>query len=202
MTPGVAQGVLGVTGYEASANYVEHLKPGVYRHTLSDMWFFSGFFNPLIALLALGLCSRETLYAHPNDLLVVMGEVSAGRWLGKLVAIDATIVLAGGVLASYVGVGGLIQRLALDKCLPQFFLAKNRIRGTNHNIAIGFYIVCASLFLLLDGSLAVLSGVFALAWLAVMVRTTVPGACVRLCTCVRVCDVRGFGFLRVRDCVV
>jgi hypothetical protein len=32
--PGVAQGTLGVTGIETSANYVEEQKPGVYRQTV------------------------------------------------------------------------------------------------------------------------------------------------------------------------
>ncbi len=111
--------MLGLTGFETSANYVEEQKPGVYLITIRDMWLLASFFNPAMALLALGVCSRQELLSHPNDILVVMGHKSGGSWLGHLVAVDATIVLAGGVLTAYVGVGGLVKRLAMDRCLPQ-----------------------------------------------------------------------------------
>ncbi len=65
---GVAQGVLGVTGIETSANFVEEQRAGVYPKTVKDMWLAATIFNPLIALFALGVCSREELMAHPNDL--------------------------------------------------------------------------------------------------------------------------------------
>jgi amino acid transporter len=47
-------------------------------------------------------------------------------WLELLVSIDAALVLSGGVLTSYVGVVGLVRRMALDRCLPNFLLQTNR----------------------------------------------------------------------------
>jgi amino acid transporter len=70
------------------------------------------------------------------------------------VAADATIVLAAGVLTAYVGVVGLLKRLASDRCIPHLFLATNAWRKTNHVIIITFFVACSSLILLLDGSIA------------------------------------------------
>lgn len=99
-----------------------------------------------------------------------MAKNAVGPWFGTFMALDATVVLAAGVLTSFVGVGGLMKRLALDRCLPQFFLATNKWRGTNHVITLSFYGLCASLLLILDGNITELSGVFAVAFLSVMVR--------------------------------
>ena len=42
-------------------------------------------------------------------------------------------VLSGAVLTSFVGVSGLMKRMALDRIWPQFFLKENR-RGANYVI--------------------------------------------------------------------
>ncbi len=60
--------------------------------------------------------AAATLFAPPHlrsTGQVVMGSVSAGSWFGKFVAADAVLVLAGGVLTAFVGVVGLVKRLAL-----------------------------------------------------------------------------------------
>ncbi|CAK4703971.1 unnamed protein product [Aphanomyces euteiches] len=76
---GFSEAMLGVTGFETSANFVEEQKPGVFPKTL--------------------------------------------RWW---VAIDAFIVLSGGVLTSYDGITGLIRRLAADRVMPEFFATRNK----------------------------------------------------------------------------
>ena len=47
------------------------------------------------------------------------------------------LVLSGAVLTAYVGVNGLVKRMALDRCMPQFLLHENSWRKTNHWIIIG-----------------------------------------------------------------
>ena len=74
-----------------------------------------------------------------------MGTRASGRWLNILVSADATIVLSGAVLTAYVGVCGLIRRMSMDRCLPQFLLHVNPLRGTVHWIIIGFFVVTSSL---------------------------------------------------------
>ena len=54
-----------------------------------------------------------------------MGEIAGGNWLSWMISIDAILVLSGAVLTSYVGVNGLVRRMTLDRCLPQFLLKTN-----------------------------------------------------------------------------
>ena len=60
------------------------------------------------------------------------------------------LVLAGSVLTAYVGIVGLVRRMALDRCLPDFFLSTNALRGTPHWIILAFFAVSASLVLALE----------------------------------------------------
>jgi hypothetical protein len=84
-----------------------------------------------------------------------------------LVCVDAALVLSGAVLTSYVGVTGLVRRMTLDRCLPQFLLKTNRM-GTTHRIIIGFFLLAVSVLLLTHGNLGELAGVYTISFLAVM----------------------------------
>jgi amino acid transporter len=97
-----------------------------------------------------------------------MGRAAAGEWLAYLVSIDAVLVLSGAVLTAYVGVTGLSRRLALDRILAQFLLQENKLRRTNHWIIIGFFLLCTSLFFIVDAKTDTLSGVYTSAFLCVM----------------------------------
>ncbi len=80
---------------------------------------------------------------------------------------DAALVLCGAVLTSYIGVNGLVKRMTLDRCLPQFLL-KESSRGTTHRIIIAFFLLSASILLVTGGEVVVLGGVYAIAFLLVM----------------------------------
>jgi amino acid transporter len=116
--------MLGVSGFESSANFVEEQKSGVFVKTLRNMWLFVSFINPCCAFLSLCVLKQEEMRKNQSTVLADMGEVAAGEWLEKLVSVDAFLVLSGGVLTSFVGVTGLCRRLALDRCLPQFLLGQ------------------------------------------------------------------------------
>jgi len=104
---------------------------------------------------------------HEEALLAHMGGVAAGPWLSWLISIDATLVLSGAVLTSFIGVTGLVRRMALDRCLPQILLKTNR-KGTNHRIIIAFFLLAISILLLTKGKLTALAGVYTISFLAVM----------------------------------
>ena len=72
------------------------------------------------------------------------------------------------VLTSFVGVTGLVRRMALDRCLPAFLLRENRWRKTNHWIIIGFFGLCTSILFVTDGRIETLAGVYTLSFLSVM----------------------------------
>lgn len=165
---GFSAAMLGISGFESSANFIEEQKPGVFPKTLRNMWLAVTVFNPLISLLSLGLLPLDAIEAAPADLLAQMGTESGGWWLGALVSVDAVLVLSGAVLTSYVGVTGLVRRMSLDNCLPQFLLEENRARKTNHYIILGFFAVCCSILVATAGQVDVLAGVYTISFLSVM----------------------------------
>jgi amino acid transporter len=165
---GFAAAMLGISGFESSANFIEEQGPGVFQKTLRNMWAAVAIFNPLIALLALGLIPLAAIREVPSDLLAQMGGASLGSAFAAWVSFDAVLVLSGAVLTSYVGVTGLVRRMAIDGCLPQFLLRRNRARGTNHWIILAFFALCVSILVITRGEITTLAGVYTLSFLSVM----------------------------------
>jgi len=165
---GFAAAMLGISGFESSANFIEEQQEGVFPKTLRNMWIAVAIFNPLISLLSLGLLPLADIQQVPPDLLARMGDAAVGRPLGLLVSADAVLVLSGAVLTSFVGVTGLVRRMALDRCMPAFLLRENRWRRTNHWIVLGFLGLCVSILAITAGRIEALAGVYTLAFLAVM----------------------------------
>ena len=151
------------------------------------MWIAVGIFNPILTILATGMLDVRTVRNHtlPNcmalganmtnatslpcdELLSQMAGLAGGTWLHTLVGVDATLVLCGSVLTAYVGVGGLIRRMSLDRCLPSFFLMQNPLTKTNHFIILTFFATTASMYLIVEGNINTLAGVYAIAFLSVM----------------------------------
>ena len=164
---GFAAAMLGVSGFESSANFVEEQAEGVFPKTLRNMWLAVTILNPGMAILALSMVPIASVDPHHKTLLAHLGGTAGGPWLSGLISIDATLVLSGAVLTSFVGVNGLVRRLTLDRCLPQFLLKTNR-RGTTHRIVIGFFIFSVSTLLITGGETKALAGVYTLSFLAVM----------------------------------
>lgn len=135
---GFSAALLGISGFESSSNFVEEQDDGVFRKTLRNMLITVAIFNPLTSILSLNLFPLEKIIEHKDYLLSEMAYHIGGNSLKLVVVLDATAVLSGAVLTSFVGVTGLVERMALDQCLPQFFLKKNR-RGTSHRIIISFF---------------------------------------------------------------
>jgi len=165
---GYSSALLGVSGFETSANYIEQQKDGVFPKTLRNMWIAVSVFNPLLSFFSLAILPLEDCIKNYTNLLATMGVVAGGRWLEILVAVDATMVLSGAVLTAYVGVTGLARRMSMDRCLPQFLLMENKLRHTNHVIIIGFFLITSSLYLIVDGNVQTLAGVYTVAFLGVM----------------------------------
>ena len=120
-----------------------------------------------MALLALALVPIALVPDHQEALLAYMGGQAGGPWLAWVVSVDAALVLSGAVLTSYVGVTGLVRRMTLDRCLPQFLLKTNR-RGSSHRIIIAFFLLAVSVLMVTKGELAALAGVYTISFLAVM----------------------------------
>lgn len=165
---GFAAAMLGISGFESSANFIEEQKEGVFAKTLRNMWLAVGFFNPVISFLSLCLLPLASVQTHKDTLLAEMGARSALPWLSQVVSIDAVLVLSGAVLTSYVGVTGLVRRMSLDRCLPQLLLAENGWRRTNHWIILAFFFLCCSILGATGGNTQTLAGVYTISFLGVM----------------------------------
>lgn len=165
---GFSAALLGISGFESSSNFVEEQKVGVFSKTLRNMWIAVAVFNPLISVLAMGLLPLGEIVEHKEDLLAEMGSVSAGTALQQWISIDAALVLSGAVLTSFVGVTGLVRRMSLDRCLPQFLLNRNQLRDTNHWIVLLFLAVCCAVLALTGGRIELLAGVYTISFLGVM----------------------------------
>jgi len=167
---GFAASMLGVSGFESSANFVEEQEKGVFPKTLRNMWGIVSVINPLMAIFALALFAIPVLQSdeYQNTLLVEMGKHVGGTWVATLISIDAFLVLSGAVLTSFVGVSGLLERMTLDRILPQFFLKKNK-RGSSYRIILMFFILSVSVLLITKGNVKLLAGVYTISFLSVMV---------------------------------
>ena len=164
---GFAAALLGISGFESSANYVEEQAEGVFPKTLRNMWIAVTVFNPGMAVLALSVVPLGVVEQNQETLLAHMGLLVGGPWLPLWISVDAVLVLSGAVLTSFVGVNGLVRRMTLDRCLPQFLLKTNR-RKTTHWIFIGFFILCTSVLMITGGGLKALAGVYTISFLGVM----------------------------------
>lgn len=164
---GFSAAMLGISGFESSSNFVEEQADGVFPKTLKNMWIAITIFNPAMAFLALAIVPISEVTGHQEALLAHIGLLIGGQWLAGLVSLDATLVLSGAVLTSYVGVTGLVRRMTLDRCLPQFLLKVNR-RGSSHRIIIGFFLLSISILLITGAELGALAGVYTISFLSVM----------------------------------
>ncbi len=164
---GFCAALLGISGFESSANFVEEQDVGVFRKTLRNMLIAVAIFNPLVSILSLNLLPLDQIVVHKDYLLSEMAHLIGGQTLKMIIVIDAAAVLSGAVLTSFVGVTGLVQRMSLDQCLPQFFLKRNR-RGTCHRIIVTFFVLCSSILVVTKGNLLSLAGVYTISFLGVM----------------------------------
>ncbi|RQM19877.1 hypothetical protein B5M09_011390 [Aphanomyces astaci] len=168
---GFSSAMLGVTGFETAANFVEEQQPGIFGAILRNMWFLSSFFN--LSLSILNLCVLPLLgpagtIANNNIVLALMARETLGRGFELWMTIDGFIVLSGSVLTSYVGITGLVRRLACDRVMPEFLLAENKWRHTNHYIIWLYFAIAASLVVCLNGDIVMLSSVFSYAFLGLL----------------------------------
>jgi amino acid transporter len=162
--------LLGVSGFESSANFVEEQAPGVFRLTLRNMLLGVLIFNPLITLVVQAVLPLEVVWSAKDFVLSEAALVLGGKTLQYLVVADAFLVLSGAVLASFVGATGLLYRMTLDHCLPtSVFLPKLRRRNQNSiRIVIAFALLCLSILFVTGGELLSLAGVYTISFLGVM----------------------------------
>jgi amino acid transporter len=182
---GYCSALLGITGFESAANYVEALKsPRTFVKTVNWLWRLVAFYNPGLSIIVMMVLPMEEIYAHPGELLAIMGEKLGGQSLATAVCVDAVLILAGAVLTSFVGVSGLLVRLARDKVIPDV-VGWETSQGVPIVANFVFFAISASLFLVLfdphdEAQIAAFGGVYAIAFLCVLTAFACSAVLVKL----------------------
>ncbi len=177
-----ATSLLGVSGFESSANFVEQQKRGVFRKTLRNMLIGVVIFNPLITLVVLHALPLAEIAQSKDFILADVARVLGGQSFQYLMVLDVFLVLSGAVLTSFIGASGLIYRMALDHCLPSSLLLP-RLKSRNVyvvRIVIAFTALCLSILLLTQGDLLSLAGVYTMSFLGVMTLFAVGNIVLRV----------------------
>jgi amino acid transporter len=165
---GFSVSMLGISGFESSANFVEEQEQGVFPKTLRNMWIVVSILNPLMAIFALSMFTTTDIAANfQNSLLSEMADKTAGSWLKWIISVDAVFVLSGAVLTSFVGVTGLMERMTLDRILPNALLKKNK-KGVSYRLIIVFLLLSISVLFITKGDVGLLAGVYTISFLSVM----------------------------------
>lgn len=157
---GFSIGLLSATGIETSSNYIEEQRPEVFAKTIWNMWLSLAIFFPMLALFVIMVIPLSAAPSVQSFILSVLADRVGGTWLKWLVVLDAVLVLCAGVLTGFVGIQGLVSRLASDGVLPEILLQKNRIFRTNHWIILSFLLFAVSLYGIGGGDTFVLSVIY------------------------------------------
>jgi len=165
---GFSAAMLGITGFETCANYIEQQGSTTFLKTLRSMWYCVFILNPLTAMVVLSVLPIASINANYKDAIAKTAYFSGGKYFGYWMSFDAALVLGGSVLTSFVGVTGLVRRLSLDHSLPRVFLHTNSWRGSDDVTIMTFTAVCVSLYIMVSGDVQSLAHVFTIAFLSVM----------------------------------
>ncbi|KZT52939.1 hypothetical protein CALCODRAFT_458622, partial [Calocera cornea HHB12733] len=167
MFNGICIGFLGVTGFECTPTYIESVQPGAFPSVLRNLIVAVTALNAPLMLLVLANISMDQITDGAN-VLSVLAETVAGKWLRIIVVVDAIAVLLGGVLAGVVMLCGLVDRLAHDHTLPHVFLKRLPFTQSEF-VSIGFSLALSLVMYASCGfSLDLLSSMFAIAFLFLM----------------------------------
>ena len=164
---GFSASLLGVSGFESSANFREQQAPGVFPKTLRNMLLVVIFFNPMISIVSLSIVPIESIVHFKKQLLIYCTSIVGGEFFSFLMIINSISVLSGAVLTAFIGVSGLVQRMSVDEVFPVFFANRNR-KGMPSRIIWTFFFLCTSILLVTGGELSALAGVYTISFLSVM----------------------------------
>lgn len=164
---GICIGVLGLTGFECVPSYVASIKAGKFPQVLRNLHYPAIALNSLAMLLTLAHVPLGTVVGQGN-ILSVLAETVAGKWLRIWVVVDAVIVLCGGVLTGILSACELFERLARDRFLPHLFTRRLPATGAPAFSIAAFVAFSYVLYASSGASLGIMSKMFSLVWLAVM----------------------------------
>ncbi|KAG1757388.1 amino acid permease-domain-containing protein [Suillus lakei] len=164
---GVCIGMLGLTGFECAPAYTAKMKQNCYPKVLRNLHLpalvlSSGIMFLVVALLPLDMVESG------NNILSLLAQRVAGRWLRIIVVVDAVVVLCAGVLTGILSACELLVKLSCDRVIPRVFLATLPATGAPYVTVFSFIAFSALIYASTGANLMVVSQMFTMVWLAVM----------------------------------
>ncbi|KIJ54334.1 hypothetical protein M422DRAFT_58383 [Sphaerobolus stellatus SS14] len=164
---GICVGFLGVTGFETTPTYIEIIDRPSYPRVLTIVLFSALILNAPMMLFVYALLPSETILSGTN-ILSILADSVAGKWLRIVVVVDCLFVLSGSVIGGITSACTLLERLAKDQVFSQALLKTLPFTEAQY-VSIG---LCFALNLLLYTSsafsLATISAVFTVTFLSTL----------------------------------
>ncbi|SJL10090.1 uncharacterized protein ARMOST_13472 [Armillaria ostoyae] len=160
-------GMLGLTGFECMPAYIARIKPGALPLVFRNLHYPAIVLNTLIMVLVLAIVPMEAILQADN-VLSVLAQTSAGRWLRVWIVVDAIIVLCGGVLTGILSACELFEKLTNDRVLPQVFIHPFPFTRSSYVSVLSFAVFSGVIYATTCASLVIMSKMFSLVWLSVM----------------------------------
>ncbi|KAK0236350.1 AAAP amino acid permease [Armillaria nabsnona] len=160
-------GMLGLTGFECIPAYIARIKPGALPLVFRNLHYPAIVLNTLIMVLVLAIVPMEAILQADN-VLSVLAQTSAGRWLRVWIVVDAIIVLCGGVLTGILSACELFEKLTNDRVLPQVFIHPFPFSRSPYVSVLSFAVFSGIIYATTCASLVIMSKMFSLVWLSVM----------------------------------
>ncbi|KAL5497753.1 hypothetical protein ACEPAH_2684 [Sanghuangporus vaninii] len=164
---GVCLGMLGMTGFECSPDYVTVVRPGAFPKVLRNIHYPTVILYALLMLMVLANIPLEVIENAPN-VLSVLAERVGGRWMRIWVVVDASIVLSAGVLTGILSACALLEKLARDRVVPKKVLYQLPKTNAQAIAIASFTVLCGILYASASANLTIVSKMFAMTWLSVM----------------------------------
>ncbi|KNZ79290.1 hypothetical protein J132_03765 [Termitomyces sp. J132] len=158
---GVCLGMLGLTGFECIPSHIGRIKKGYLPLVLRNLHIPAIAMNTAIMLLVLAVVPLETVLQGSN-VLSVLAQMMAGKWLRVWIVFDAFIVLCGGVLTGILSACELLEQLALHRVLPNLFLRAMPKTQSLYVSVLSFTVFSLVLYVSAGASLNVISQIFLL----------------------------------------
>ncbi|KAI6020058.1 amino acid permease-domain-containing protein [Pisolithus microcarpus] len=158
--------MLGLTGFECAPAYAAKMRRGSYPSVLRHLHWSALVVNTTISLLVLALVPLDA--ESQGNVLSMLADKVAGRWLRIWVAIDAVIVLCAGVLTGVLSACELLCELSHDRVLPHTFRAPLPLTGAPYISVLCFIGFSIAIYASTGANLTIISEMFSVAWLAVM----------------------------------
>ncbi|KAK0205192.1 amino acid permease-domain-containing protein [Desarmillaria ectypa] len=160
-------GMLGLTGFECIPAYIARIMPGALPLVFRNLHYPAIVLNTLIMVLVMAVVPLEAILQADN-VLSVLAQMSAGRWLRIWIVVDAIIVLCGGVLTGILSACELFEKLTNDRVLPQLFVQPLPLFQSPYVSVLSFAAFSGVIYATTGASLVIMSKLFSLVWLSVM----------------------------------